>query len=116
MWFKQMAPDGPGSVRYSAGFCFPKVTHERPDFEDIVPNYHKRFDLVISEDNAISERQFQGLSNPSRKLGAFRAASRLYTPSTTGFSTVSSARADSRLSAASERDNGADRPVSMSRS
>ena len=26
VWFKQMAPDGPGVVRYSAGFCFPKVT------------------------------------------------------------------------------------------
>ena len=106
MWFKQMAPDGPGSVRYSAGFCFPKVTHERPDFEDIVPNYHKRFDLVISEDNAISERQFQGMSNPFAQAGRLRAANRLYTPSTTGFSTTSSAQRRFRASQqASERDN-----------
>jgi choline monooxygenase len=69
MWFKQMAPDGPSTVRYSAGFCFPKATYERPDFEQIVPNYHKRFDLVISEDNEISERQLQGLSNPLTRPG-----------------------------------------------
>jgi phenylpropionate dioxygenase-like ring-hydroxylating dioxygenase large terminal subunit len=69
MWFKQMAPDGPGSVRYSAGFCFPKATYERPDFDEIVPNYHKRFDLVIAEDNEISEWQLQGLANPLARPG-----------------------------------------------
>src|SRR5713101_379343 len=71
MWFKQMAPDGPDVVRYSAGFCFPKATVERPDFEQVVPNYHKRFDLVISEDNGISEVQLQGLSNPFSRPGRF---------------------------------------------
>jgi phenylpropionate dioxygenase-like ring-hydroxylating dioxygenase large terminal subunit len=73
VWFKQMAPDGPGMVRYSAGFCFPKVTVERPDFKQIVPNYHKRFDLVISEDNGIAELQLQGLSNPLSQSGRFSA-------------------------------------------
>jgi choline monooxygenase len=71
MWFKQMAPDGPDVVRYSAGFCFPKATYERPDFEQIVPNYHKRFDLVISEDNGISEVQLRGLANPLSRPGRF---------------------------------------------
>lgn len=71
MWFKQMAPDGPGVVRYSAGFCFPKATVERPDFAEIVPNYHKRFDLVISEDNGAAEIQLQGLSNPLSRPGRF---------------------------------------------
>ncbi len=71
MWFKQMAPDGPHLVRYSAGFCFPKASVERADFEQIVPNYHKRFDLVISEDNGISELQLDGLSNPFSRPGRF---------------------------------------------
>jgi phenylpropionate dioxygenase-like ring-hydroxylating dioxygenase large terminal subunit len=71
VWFKQMAPDGPGVVRYSAGFCFPKITVEQPAFEQIVPNYHKRFDLVISEDNGIAEVQLQGLSNPLSRPGRF---------------------------------------------
>jgi phenylpropionate dioxygenase-like ring-hydroxylating dioxygenase large terminal subunit len=71
IWFKQMAPDGPDTVRYSAGFCFPRRTVERPDFEQIVPNYHKRFDLVISEDNGISELQLQGLANPLSRQGRF---------------------------------------------
>ena len=46
---------------------------ERPDFEQIVPNYHKRFDLVISEDNGIAELQLQGLSNPLSQSGRFSA-------------------------------------------
>jgi phenylpropionate dioxygenase-like ring-hydroxylating dioxygenase large terminal subunit len=71
MWFKQMAPDGPHAVQYSAGFCFPKASVERADFEQIVPNYHKRFDLVISEDNGISELQLQGLLNPFSRPGRF---------------------------------------------
>jgi choline monooxygenase len=66
-----MAPDGPDMVRYSAGFCFPKATYERPDFEQVVPNYHKRFDLVISEDNGISEVQLRGLANPLSRPGRF---------------------------------------------
>ena len=69
MWFKQMAPDGPDLVLYSAGFCFPKASFERADFEQVVANYHKRFDLVISEDNGIAELQYQGLSNPLARPG-----------------------------------------------
>jgi choline monooxygenase len=71
MWFKQMIPDGPDTVRYSAGFCFPRASVERPDFEEVVQSYHKRFDLVISEDNGISEVQLQGLSNPFGRAGRF---------------------------------------------
>ncbi len=36
-----------------------------------MPSYHKRFDLVISEDNGISEVQLQGLSNPLSRPGRF---------------------------------------------
>jgi choline monooxygenase len=71
MWFKQMIPDGPDTVRYSAGFCFPRASVQRPDFEEVVQSYHKRFDLVISEDNGISEVQLQGLSNPFSRAGRF---------------------------------------------
>jgi phenylpropionate dioxygenase-like ring-hydroxylating dioxygenase large terminal subunit len=71
MWFKQMIPDGPDKVRYSAGFCFPRLSVERPDFEKVVQSYHKRFDLVISEDNGISELQLEGLSNPFSRAGRF---------------------------------------------
>jgi phenylpropionate dioxygenase-like ring-hydroxylating dioxygenase large terminal subunit len=71
MWFKQMIPNGPDAVRYSAGFCFPRLSVERPDFDEVVQSYHKRFDLVISEDNGISELQLQGLSNPFSRAGRF---------------------------------------------
>ena len=34
-------------------------------------NYHRRFDIVISEDNGISEKQLEGLSNPLSRPGRF---------------------------------------------
>jgi phenylpropionate dioxygenase-like ring-hydroxylating dioxygenase large terminal subunit len=71
MWFKQMTPDGPDRMRNIAAFCFPKQTVERPDFEAIVLNYHKRFELVMSEDNAIAEKQFAGLNQPFGKPGRY---------------------------------------------
>ena len=105
MWFKQMAPDGPHMVQYSAGFCFPKASVERPDFAQIVPNYHKRFDLVISEDNGIAEAAVAGTS-PIRSAGpdAFPAWSPWCTRSTTGSSTAS--WGSNRSSSARQRNEG----------
>lgn len=71
MWFKQMIPDGPDRMRNLAAFCFPRRVVERPDFEQVVAAYHRRFDVVIGEDNGIAERQFAGLNH------AFAAPGRL---------------------------------------
>lgn len=71
MWFKQMVPDGPDSMRLMAGFCFTKACVERPDFEDIVKNYHRRFELVMAEDNGIAELHLQGVLNPFARPGRF---------------------------------------------
>lgn len=73
MWFKQMLPEGPDTVRNVAAFCFTKASYERPDFEQVVQSYHKRFDLVIGEDNAIAEKQYAGLINPFWQPGRFSA-------------------------------------------
>jgi phenylpropionate dioxygenase-like ring-hydroxylating dioxygenase large terminal subunit len=73
MWFKQMLPEGPDVVRNVAAFCFTRASVERPDFEQVVQSYHKRFDLVIGEDNGIAEKQYAGLSNPLWKPGRFAA-------------------------------------------
>ena len=69
MWFKQMLPDGPGVVRNVAGFCFTKAATERADFEQVVQSYYKRYDLVISEDNGIAEKHYQGSVNPLSRPG-----------------------------------------------
>lgn len=69
MWFKQMIPDGPNRMRNVAAFCFPPSAVARPDFEEIVARYHKRFDLVMAEDNFISVRQMEGLGHPLARPG-----------------------------------------------
>ncbi|MPZ58330.1 MAG: Rieske 2Fe-2S domain-containing protein [Rhizobiales bacterium] len=69
MWFKQMIPDGPGRMRNVAAFCYPRPSVERPDFNEIIQRYNKRFDLVIAEDNFISVRQMQGLNHPLARAG-----------------------------------------------
>lgn len=71
MWFKNMVPEGPHMVRNIAAFCFPKSALERPDFNRILPNYMKRFYLVIDEDNSIAETQFAGITNPLTRKGRF---------------------------------------------
>ena len=38
------------------GSCFPASTVARPDFDEHVGKYYKRWDKSIPEDNAISER------------------------------------------------------------
>lgn len=73
MWFKQMVPEGPDRVRNIAAFCFPRSALERPDYEEILPNYLKRFALVIGEDNEIAEKQFSGLDQPFAVPGRFSA-------------------------------------------
>jgi choline monooxygenase len=69
MWFKQMIPDGPNRMRNIAAFCFPQSALARPDFNEVVARYYKRYDLVIAEDNFISERQMAGLAHPLAQPG-----------------------------------------------
>ncbi len=71
MWFKQMVPDGADSMRLIAAFCFTQDCVARPDFDEVVSSYFKRFDLVIGEDNGISEKHFSGISNPLARSGRF---------------------------------------------
>jgi phenylpropionate dioxygenase-like ring-hydroxylating dioxygenase large terminal subunit len=71
MWFKQMLPDGPDKVRLLASFCFTRQSVERHDFEEVVENYHRRFGLVMGEDNDIAETHYRGISNPFARAGRF---------------------------------------------
>ena len=56
-------------MRNIAAFCFPQSALARPDFDEVVARYYKRYDLVIAEDNFISERQMAGLAHPLARPG-----------------------------------------------
>jgi phenylpropionate dioxygenase-like ring-hydroxylating dioxygenase large terminal subunit len=71
IWYKQMIPEGPDKVRNIATYCFHKEICERPDFDEIAPNYYKRFTTVVEEDNEAMIQQFAGLLSPFAQSGRF---------------------------------------------
>jgi choline monooxygenase len=60
-WYLQLHPQGPGRTKMVIGSLFPKATVERADFDEVVKNYYKRWDITVAEDNGICERQQRGL-------------------------------------------------------
>jgi phenylpropionate dioxygenase-like ring-hydroxylating dioxygenase large terminal subunit len=71
MWYLELHPRGPGRTELIVGSCFPKKTVARPDFEEMITRYYKRWDISIPEDNAISEWQQRGLESPLCAPGRF---------------------------------------------
>lgn len=71
MWWLELHPMGPDRTRLIVGSCFPRATVARPDFEDVVQRYYRRWDISIPEDNEISERQQAGLGSPFAVAGRF---------------------------------------------
>ncbi len=69
MWWLELHPMGPDRTKLIVGSCFPRSTVARPDFEEVVQRYYKRWDISIPEDNAISELQQRGLASPFAKPG-----------------------------------------------
>jgi hypothetical protein len=61
-WWLEVQPRGPNRSIVVVGSMFPKSTVARPDFEQIVKLYYKRWDKSLPEDNWISELQHVGLS------------------------------------------------------
>ena len=71
MWWLQQLPDGPARTRVVVGSCFPRSTVARPDFEEQVEKYYRRWDKSLPEDNEISEFQQLGLASSFGKPGRF---------------------------------------------
>lgn len=69
MWWLELHPQGAGRTRLIVGSCFPRKTAARPDFDELVKNYYKRWDISVPEDNAISELQQRGLNSPFARAG-----------------------------------------------
>jgi phenylpropionate dioxygenase-like ring-hydroxylating dioxygenase large terminal subunit len=61
-WWLELQPGGPAATKVVVGSMFPKATVARPDFEEVVQRYYKRWDKSLPEDNWISELQHLGLS------------------------------------------------------
>jgi Rieske 2Fe-2S family protein len=71
MWSFECHPLGPEATRVVLTSCFPKSRTERPDFAELARNYYKRQDIVVGEDNDISEVQQRGLANVLATAGRF---------------------------------------------
>ena len=69
MWWLQSLPHAPDHTTVNIGSCFPRSTVTRPDFEEQVVKYYKRWDKSLPEDNNITEEQQAGLSSAYSRPG-----------------------------------------------
>jgi choline monooxygenase len=69
MWWFEVHPLGPEKIRLIVGSCFPNETIERPDFDEIVQRYNRRWKISVEEDNQISEMQQKGIRSPLAEPG-----------------------------------------------
>jgi len=71
VWWLEERPRGPERITLVFGGCFPRETVARPDFEEKLKYYVKRWDKSIGEDNDISEVQHAGLRSPFAMPGRY---------------------------------------------
>ncbi len=71
MWTFECHPQGPEETLVVHTSCFPKSRVAREDFEQLAANYYKRQDIVVREDNEVSEMQHQGLRSPFASAGRY---------------------------------------------
>ena len=69
MWWLQLLPHAPDRTTVVIGSCFPRSSIAREDFAREVLKYYARWDKALPEDNAISERQQQGLNSRNSRPG-----------------------------------------------
>jgi phenylpropionate dioxygenase-like ring-hydroxylating dioxygenase large terminal subunit len=71
MWCFEAWPQGPLETKIVLSSCFPADRFERPDFDRLAANYFRRQDIVVGEDNDISQWQQQGLQSRHARAGRF---------------------------------------------
>jgi phenylpropionate dioxygenase-like ring-hydroxylating dioxygenase large terminal subunit len=69
VWYVQINPTGPESIRLTVGSCFHRATVERADFDEVVQRYYERWNVAVAEDNEITELQQRGVRSPLAKAG-----------------------------------------------
>lgn len=71
MWSFEAHPLSPVRTRIVLTSCFPAQRFERTDYAELAANYFKRQDIVVREDNDISELQQRGLQSFHARPGRF---------------------------------------------
>ena len=71
MWWMSFIPTGAHSCIGEVGFCFPRSTVARTDFDEVVSKYYHRWDVSIDEDNATGALQQAGLQSVLRTPGPY---------------------------------------------
>lgn len=69
VWWLELHPQGPNRTKLIVGSAFHKEAIARPDFEDKVKYYYKRWDKSIVEDNEVAGLQHEGVSSPFARPG-----------------------------------------------
>jgi choline monooxygenase len=69
MWYLDIHPLTPTTMRLIVGVCFPKEMVARPDFSELAPNYYGRFEMTTKEDIDISVIQQKGVTSPLCRPG-----------------------------------------------
>ncbi|MDX1432416.1 MAG: aromatic ring-hydroxylating dioxygenase subunit alpha [Gammaproteobacteria bacterium] len=69
VWYVEIHPTGPGTIRLALGSCFHPGTSARTDFAERVQAYYRRWDVTVDEDNRINERQQRGVASPLARPG-----------------------------------------------
>ena len=71
MWWMRLIPRGPRATHIQMGFCFPRASTRQPNFDRVLARYLARWEMAVSEDNAISLNQQRGVRSMFRKPGRF---------------------------------------------
>ena len=69
VWYVEIHPTGPATIRIALGSCFHPETISRPDFDEVVQAYYKRWNVAVDEDNQVNELQQQGVTSPLARAG-----------------------------------------------
>ena len=71
MWWVTFMPLGPQRCVNRVGFCFPRASAARSDFDEVAAKYYHRWDLSIEEDNATGVIQQHGMRSVMREPGPY---------------------------------------------
>ena len=77
MWSFECHPLAPQRTEVVLTSCFPAQSVARADFAELAPNYYRRQDMVVREDNEISEKQQRGLASVLARPGRLSPKERI---------------------------------------
>lgn len=70
-WYVYVNPVAVNRIRLEQGALFPAESLARPECQELLPKYFKRFDMTQAEDNEICALQHRGLRSPFSTPGRY---------------------------------------------